>query len=479
MQPQMARMQQPVIDETGKQVLDTEGEPVFEDQEVEVGQVQVGMALMPYEYVAYDGPAAEAVDILNFWPAPEAEDIESARYVIQRVYRDMSDVLRHVEEGHYRLPPNLGPDDITQTEDEPLAKRLSIIDMGGVVSDATRKPVELLEFWTKDNRVITMANRKAILRVQKNPFNHGMKPYVRFVDYLQEHEFWGVGEIEVLEGLQDLHNALVNQRIDNNRVSMNGMWAVNRDAIIDLRQIRSRPGGVIEVNGVPKENIERFDPSDVTSSAFQEAAEAERLIEKVTGVNAYTMGTDSPSMNDTATGVAVLSEQSNSKFAMKLRLIEELALVPLAKQWGSIIQQFTSQERMLRILGPDGAWLFVSFDPESIQGALDYRILAESTAQTETIRRQQDMTLLQLLASVWPYAVPQLVIDLLRDYGKKDLASYMMGPQPMDPMAQAQQDQSLDAPVESEANYPQLPPTLMGGQLQTRLQPEYPGGRNQ
>lgn len=507
-EPVYATQQTPVIDPaTNQPFVDIQGQPQFESQQVMVGMNQGPPTLQPYRYVAYDGPAAESVDIFNFWIAPEATDIQSARYTIQRSFREMSHILEKVQEGVYRLPENMSPEEITSVQDEPLAKRLAVVEMGGATSDATRKPVELLEFWTNDNRVITIANRKAVLRVQDNPFQHQEKPYVRMVDYLQEHQFWGIGEVQTIEGLQDIINALVNQRIDNVRLDLNSVFAVNKEAIDDPRQLRLKPGGVIEIKGdLPvAESFQRVDLGDVTQSAFLEASEMERIMEKITGVTAYQTGADNPNLNDTATGVSLISEAGNTKFNMKLRQIELMALKPLFRHWGAIIQQFTPSERIVRMLGPNGQWLFQSFDPESMQGALDYDIEASSSAQTETVRREQDLQLLQTLAAVWPYAVPKLVQDILQDYGKKDLDAYLMGPQAslggQDPMALLQQSQQMAEPVPPGANpntgmpaptpgqqqqqqqpqqqgptqpyqnAPPLPPGLLGSQLQERLSP--------
>lgn len=427
MEPRMAMMDLPVPGPDGMPGMGLDGQMLFQSRQVQLGMDRVGTQMVPYEYVGYDGPAAAFVDLYNFWVAPEATDMQSARYVIHRTYKEMGELVKLVNDGIYRLPENFTPEDITQVEDEPLARRLSNIGMGGSSSDYTRKPVELLEFWSRDGRVATVANRKAVIRHDTNPFDHQEKPFVRFVDYLQEGEFYGVGEIEAIEGLQDVQNSLVNSRIDNVKLNMHSMFGVNKEAIDDLRSLRVRPGGIVEVKGdIPvREAFERIDFGDVTASAFAEVSEMERLIERVSGVTAYQTGIDSPTMNDTATGVALISEQGNTKFAMKLRLIELTGLRPLAKQWGSIMQQFTTQQRLVRMQGPDGAFLFQTFDPESIQGSLDYDIQVSSTTQTETIRRQQDIMLVQLLAAIWPQAVPALVRDLLRDFGRKNVQEYM------------------------------------------------------
>ena len=124
-------------------------------------------------------------------------------------------------EPYETLEHELTPNDITQVDD-PHIKRLNDLGITSNVIDPTRKPVEILECWTDDGRVITMANRKVILRVSENPFDHYEKPFAMIYDYMQPHEFWGKGETAVLEGLQDSVNAIANSRIDNLR--LNSTW---------------------------------------------------------------------------------------------------------------------------------------------------------------------------------------------------------------------------------------------------------------
>lgn len=425
-------------------LLGIDGQPVLQPTG-SLGQQPTGQMIpQQTDKVIYEGPAAEWVDLFNFWPAPESVDVQSARYVIHRVYREMSEIVQRVEEGVYHWPPEMGPTDITSDEEDPLKVRQDALGFGAI-GDSTRKPVELLEFWTDDGRVITMANKKAILRVSLNPFDHQEKPFVRIVDYLQPGEFWGVGEVEAIEGLQDVTNALVNQRIDNVRLNMNSMYGVNIEGIMDPRELESKPGGIVQVSGDrnPSDVIHRFDFGDITGSAFAEAEQAEQMIEKVSGVSAYQLGVDSPSMNDTATGVGIIQEAGNTKFALKMNLAELMGLRDLARQWGSLIQQFMTEDRWMRLLGPNGEWTFQQIQPDSIVGAMDFDIETASSTQTESVRKEQAMTLAQVVAGLAPMAVPQLVEDLLQAFGKKDLASYLGPEAQMRALMLAQMQQSL------------------------------------
>ena len=423
---------------------DLNGQAITEQVEVSIGQIQIGYDVEKYSYVGYDGPASEWVDIWNFFPAPEADDVQSSRYVIHRVYRELRHVQKMVDKGIYRWPENMSPKEMTETADEPLKKRLSSIDLGPGDNDPTRKPVEILEFWTDDGRLITMANRKALLRVSENPYDHGQKPFVRIVDQLVEGEFWGIGEIEPLEGLQDELNAITNQRIDNLRLILNRMFGVNETAIADMDELESRPGGIVRITGdrMPSEVIYPIEFSDVTGSAYEETREILDLGERVSATSAYQTGVSSDTLADTATGTAIIQEQGATRYALKTTLMEMMGLKDLGRQYGSMIQQFTTEERVVRILGPRGQLLFERFDPESIQGALDYDIETASTQLTESAQREQSLTLLEVLSNYLPPTtdpmtgmqmpgpgVMKLIEDVLVAYKKKDLDAYMVGPQ--------------------------------------------------
>lgn len=435
MQPVME--EQPVTDGQGQAMVSPDGGPVMSQVQTQQMEPVMGpdgqpqMEVKPYEYIAYEGPSAEWVDIFKFYVAPEAMDIQDARYVIQQKYVDAEDIARKIAEGMYQLPP--GVESVKQLVsshyNDPAEERRGEVEEDSIDNDATAKPIELWEFWLKDGRLITVANQRHLLRVQAFPFWHGEKPFVRMVDYIQEGEFWGIGEIEAIEGLQDVQNAIWNQRIDNVRLAMDKPKAVHVDAIADERDLTSRPGQTIRITGDrhPSEALYFWDTPEVTGSAYAEAEQIESMMERVTGASAYTVGQDSDHLNRTATGVALLTEAGNTKFAHKVLIMEMLTLQDLFRQWGGLIQQFTDQPKTIRMLGPAGQVLFPTLTPDAVQGSLDYQIVARSTTQTETVRKEQAMTRMQTIASVWPVAIPKLVMDMLEAEGVKDFTPYLFG----------------------------------------------------
>jgi len=415
-------------------VVDEQGQQVFEEQRSEI--------------VVYEGPCAEAINIFNFWVAPEAGSIEDARYVIERRFRDDRYVTEQIRAGVWKMPASMpDPSALWTGQIDPALERPA--DVGLSTSDTPmRHKVEVWEIWT-GTAFMTVLGRQAVVRVAPNGYQHQQKPYVRIVDYMNEHEVWGSGEVEQLEGIQDGVNALSNQRIDNVRLVQNRPWIVDPAYLHDRRQLVSRPGQVIAVRTsetglAPRDMVTPVDVPDVTPSAYTEVATLLDFAERVSAVSAFQLGIGSDSMNNTATGVAIVSEQGSARFSYKVRLAEIIGMAPLARMYGSILQQFSPPEQAIRVMGERGQWTWQQITADELQGALDYDIEAESSTQTETVRKEQAMTLLQALTAIvdpatgMPLINPRTAVEnVLKAWGIKNMDQWftqapMMGaPAPM------------------------------------------------
>lgn len=458
---QIKREQMMQVDTAGAPMgTDLDGQPIM--QQVNTGQSPTGeVRVTRTPYLAYQGPVAEAVDISNFYVDPMADSMDAARYVIQRVFRDREHMEKMFEQGVYKKPP----EDIWQTflTNSPAIRRQASVDLGGGNGPTSqdRMLYQLFECWT-DEKVVTTAGSGdyggILLRAERNPFAHGEKPFVRIVDHLVPHEFWGIGELEPLEGLQDVLNGLWNSRIDNVKLVLNSMFIAVQDYMVDMADLQVRPGGVIRVReGIPMDQaVSRFELGEITQSAYTEAGEIERMTEKVTGVSAYTGGSsDTGSLNRTATGVAMITEQGGNRFAHKTRIAELTGFRRLGRHFGSILQQFMPETMVLRMEGPAGAQQWQTITADSIGGRFDYDIEAESSTQTESVRREQALSLFQMLAAD-PYSKPlKIREDVLRTFGKKDIQDYILTEQELGMMQQAQ---AAAPPAPEDAAGGQAPP---------------------
>jgi len=453
---QQVPMPVPDPERGGAPMMDPDGNPLTQMQEMFLG-TQEGEPVRRFEEaISYSGPACQSLDISNFFPAPGATSIDDAPYVIERVWRPRHWVQRQIDEGVYRVPDGMSVSDFWEVMDDPTHERLTSIGLdGGHGADTSRKLVEIWERWDAERGTVThiLAGR-IVVRVTRNPFSHGEFPYARIVDHLPpQGEFWGIGEIEPIEGLQDAFNAMTNSRFDQITLALMAPFLVDEAALQDRRELRMSPGALLRVKnnwGLPLEQIiQKVHFDDVPTSSFEETAQLMDMMERVSGVSAYQTGTDSTGLNDTATGVAIISDQGNQRFSHKLKIAELTGLRTLARHFGTNLQQFMPDEMRVRVFNPaPGQDPFDLLRPEELQGAFDYDIESESSAVTETVRKDQDLTLFNMFAND-PYVNQRAIREkVLRTFGVKDVETYL-GPampaagmgmpglpgMPMDPMA--------------------------------------------
>jgi hypothetical protein len=333
---------------------------------------------------------------------------------------------------------------------------------------------------------------------------HGEIPFIRIVDHIVPHEFWGIGEVEPIEGIQDALNALWNSRLDNVKMSLNQMFAVVLDYLENPSDLVIRPGGIVRMReGLPLQNVfSQIDLGQVTDRAYTEAQELEREAEKASGVSPYQTGQDSPAYNRTATGVALISEQGNTRFSFKVQLAEHTGYKHLVRQFASLLQQYIPDELVIRIeadrameqaqkmlmeqgqmaiaqgmpaemvmmqqqqlmqdpqmmlqtMGIDPMNGFKKVTPEGIIGRFDFNIEAESSAQTVSMRREQLMSMAQIGMKDAYFKPLPIRKKLIQEFGFKDVDTYLKSEAEvqMEMMAQAAQQ----APPSEEGGSEQPP----------------------
>jgi len=340
------------------------------------------------DVVLYDDPVFEVLDLLDFYVDPDASTIDEARFCIHRKFLSINELRKRQESGIYDNVDKIGTsgsfcDSIDYyNEDE---------NSHDPIED---RNVEILEYW-EDERVVTVAERSIILRDSLNPFDHGKKPFIKLVFVPVPFEFYGIGVVEPIEGLQLELNTKRNQRLDNVNLILNRMWLLQRGAVDDLRQLRSRPGGVIIVNDI--NGLQPLPAPDVTSSSYQEEDKIKLDIQNTSGVSDYIRGAMS-SQKQTATEVQIKSEQSSSRFEFNFKLMAEMGIKQIARFVLQLDQQLIDRERTVRILGKNGVE-FIRINPDEISGDFDLYPCVDPMKIHEAEQKQQMLTLYSNLIS--------------------------------------------------------------------------------
>lgn len=399
-----------------------EGEVWTEKPSLEVFGVPIGTQRVKETQVIKDDPLVEHIDLWDFYIDPEATDIDDARYCIHRVYRDLEHLRRMEEIGIYSNIDKVVKSFSDQSYDIGVAQRLS--DIGMQSNDGQSGKIELLEYW-RDDRVVVVANRAVVIRNEENPYYHRKKPFVRLVDTLVPHEFYGIGEIEPLEHLQYELNSLRNQRMDNINIIINKMWKIQRGADIDPKQLQSRPGGIIEVDEM--DDVQELEMDDVTGNIVENVIEMiRRDMDNAVGVYDYARG-ETTDRRETATTASILSTAANERFKLKITIIEDLGLRRLGQLLIQNNQQFITTERAIRILGKDG-FQIITIRPEDIRGQFDVMPLGSSIEPVvNKNNRLQNFINLYNVLSQSPYINhPELIKRILEAADIKDIQSIIL-----------------------------------------------------
>jgi hypothetical protein len=383
-----------------KLTWDKKIEEVEEEIPVDANFPELGQTSVEVEQIVENHPTVEMVDLYDFFWDPKGYDIDTCAWVAHRTHRSYDYLLKMQKQGLYKNitlleemkhRPFQGESDKNSRHSV-----LSTSDPNAISGNSDKEAnIELIEYW-EDNRVITIANRKIVIRDEKNPFAHGKKPFVRFVDQSLPKEFCGVGEVEPIETLQKELNDMRNQRMDNASLILNRMWLVANGANVDENELVSDVGGIIHTDKI--EGVQPLYAPEIPNSSYREETLIKADIQQTTGITDYTKGVASDALaNETATGISMMQEAGNARLKLKMMNIEA-GIRQLGQLTISLSKQFITEEMAIRILG-DGEvqWLLVK--PDELKDNFDLIVEAgPRLMENDAIAKRQALELFQMFA---------------------------------------------------------------------------------
>jgi hypothetical protein len=213
------------------------------------------------------------------------------------------------------------------------------------------RQVEVLWYWSRkpEDSLVIVAN-DVVVRMGPNPYSHKQLPFARAVDVRRTHQFYGKGEAELLDSIQEELNTYRRQLMDRAHLDIDKMAFVSRNETLDERDLIARPHGLVPVED--PESIKFAEYGDVPRSVELLQSHLQTDAVKVTGIEDRQQGMPSPS---TATEAAILKESTLKRVKMKLRLLEKGFLVDVGRLRVANIIQFYSQPKLERIAGPESS----------------------------------------------------------------------------------------------------------------------------
>ena len=379
-----------------------------------------------------DDACSEVWDIRDFfWPS-QAPTLEKAEYVIFRSWESYPSCQRKADAGYWKDIDKLKQ---SRTDSPTISYHASDREMRLRNIDRTKDLVEILEYWTPE-RVITVGNRNVVLSDRKNPFWLGRIPAIVCSSVPDAFQIPGISVVEALSQLQEMLWTLQNSRIDVLRMVANLIMLIRSD-VDDPEAFEWAPNAQWFVEDTGQVAPLPIDPTAATITLQAEAL-LKGDLQNIMGGLPYSGGADSQSIDqETATGVSIIT--SIAQRIIQARKQHYLwAYAKLGRDFLLLYQQFLRDERVIKLLGPNGARIYQTVSPLDLQGDFDVMIDVTSDSLLRQERRAEAQALLQLAASTAPIAAQlgappnmraytELVLDA---FDIKDKERYFAAPPP-------------------------------------------------
>ena len=263
--------------------------------------------------VTYSGPKVDVIPPEEMLIDPEAKSLDEALFVIHRVKRTISYLREKEKEGVYsgiaEVIRHTSSDEALRNSEESTryatAGDATMFSNTGEQEQIARRKVEVYEWWglldTKGDGIaepyLVVVAGDTIIRMERNPYAHGLPPFIELRPILDLFRFHGIGIAELVGEFQQTKTALMRQMLDNLSFQNNQMWEVDENAGVDIQSlINPRPGGVVFTNFLGK-GFREITPQPLGSAPLQMMEFIQTQLEQRSGVTRYNQGLDARSLN--------------------------------------------------------------------------------------------------------------------------------------------------------------------------------------
>lgn len=404
-----------------------------------------------YDPIIKTVPMVSHVSIWNFYPDPDANNMEEAEFVIERHKMSRSELRKLVSRPYFRkneieTAVKMGPsyikewweqvmeDDAQETQTE----RYEVLEFWGNVDKEIleRHGVDIPKELRKKLQIAVNAwvCNGRVLRLVMNPFTPTIIPYYAVPYEINPYSMWGVGVAENMDDTQTLMNGFMRMAVDNAALSGNLLIEVDETNLVPGQDLEVYPGKVFRrQGGAPGQAIFGTKFPNVSNENMQMFDKARVLADESTGFPSFAHGqTGVSGVGRTASGISMLMSAANGSIRTVVKNIDDYLLAPLGKALFSFNMQF-------------------DFDPE-IKGDLEVKAAGTESLMANEVRSQRLMQFLGVVQN------PILAPFARMDYIVREIAKSMdLDP---DKVANSMQQAAVQAEILKafQATQPPAPP---------------------
>ena len=363
-------------------------------------------------------PMVSYVSVWNFYPDPDANNIDEAEYAIERHKMSRSDLRKLSNRPYFRdneieAAIKLGPSYIKEwweqvMEDgtqESHTERYEVLEFWGNVDMEIlkRHNVEVPKELRKKNQIsanVWICNGR-VLRFVMNPFTPTIIPFYAVPYEINPYSIWGVGIAENMDDTQTLMNGFMRMAVDNAALSGNLLIEIDETNLVPGQDFSVYPGKVFRrQGGAPGQAIFGTKFPNVSNENMQMFDKARVLADESTGFPSFAHGqTGVTGVGRTASGISMLMSAANGSIRTVVKNIDDYLLAPLGKALFSFNMQF-------------------DFDPE-IKGDLEVKAAGTESLMASEVRSQRLMQFLGIVQN------PMLAPFARLDYIVREIAKSM------------------------------------------------------
>jgi len=356
-------------------------------------------------------PQVNYVSVWNFYPDPDANNMEEAQYVLERHKMSRSQLRALKKRPYFRdtvideaiqMGENYNKyyweDDLSDYAPEHGVDRFEVLEYWGMVDTALIEeqgveiPAELQDF-DELQANIWICNGK-LIRMVLNPFKPAKIPYVAAPYELNPYSFFGVGIAENMDDTQTLMNGFMRMAVDNAVLSGNLIVEVDETNLVPGQDLSLYPGKIFRrQGGAPGQAIFGTKFPNVSSENMMLFDKARVLADESTGFPSFAHGqTGVQGVGRTASGISMLMSAASGSIKTVIKNVDDYLLRPLGEGLFRFNMQF-------------------DFDP-SIKGDLEVRARGTESLMANEVRSQRLMQFLSVASNpaLAPFAKFQYII---------------------------------------------------------------------
>lgn len=343
-------------------------------------------------------PQVSHVSVWNFYPDPDANNMDEVQYVIER-HKLSRTQLRNLKKRPYfrsnvidncidmgeNYTKKYWEDDLADYAPEHGIDRFEVLEYWGMVDTEMLEeqnveiPKELQGFDELQANVWICNNK--VIRMVLNPFKPAKIPYAAAPFELNPYSFFGIGIAENMEDTQTLMNGFMRMAVDNAVLSGNLLIEVDETNLVPGQDLSVYPGKVFRrQGGAPGQAIFGTKYPNVSSENMMMFDKARQLSDESTGLPSFAHGqTGVSGVGRTASGISMLMNAASGSIKNVIKNVDDYLLRPLGEGFFRFNMQF-------------------DFDP-SIKGDLEVKARGTESLMANEVRSQRLMQFLQIASS--------------------------------------------------------------------------------